>query len=138
MTTGPKRVTVSQVMSFGARENQQMNMPKLAIAIGSLLVIQGIGFYVGTDSKSVTALIPAFVGLPILLMGILALKESARMHAMHVAAALGVLGILAAVVRIATAGLTLSAAGVSQAIMALLAGGFVLLCVKSFIDARRR
>ena len=69
-----------------------MNMPKTAIAIGTLLVMQGIGFYIGTDSRSVTALIPAFVGLPILAMGILAFKESARMHAMHVAAALGALG----------------------------------------------
>jgi hypothetical protein len=115
-----------------------MNMPKTAIAIGTLLVIQGIGFYIGTDSKSVTALIPAFVGLPILSMGILAFKESARMHAMHVAAALGVLGLLAAVGRIATAGLSLSAVGISLVIMMLLTGGFVLLCVKSFVGARRR
>ena len=115
-----------------------MNMPKTAIAIGTLLVIQGIGFYIGTDSKSVTALIPAFVGLPILSMGILAFKESARMHAMHVAAALAALGLLAAIGRIATAGLSLSAVGISLVIMMLLTGGFVLLCVKSFVGARRR
>jgi hypothetical protein len=115
-----------------------MNTPKTAIAIGTLLVIQGIGFYIGTDSRSVTALIPAFVGLPILLMGLLAFKESARMHAMHVAAALGVLGLLAAIGRIATAGLSLSAAGISLMIMVLLTGSFVLVCVKSFVDARRR
>ena len=115
-----------------------MNTPKTAIAIGTLLFIQGIGFYIGTDSRSVTALIPAFVGLPILLMGLLAFKESARMHAMHVAAALGVLGLLAAIGRIATAGLSLSAAGISLMIMVLLTGSFVLVCVKSFVDARRR
>jgi len=115
-----------------------MNTPKTAVAIGTLLVIQGIGFFIGTDSRSVTALIPAFVGLPILLMGLLAFKESARMHAMHVAAALGVLGLLAAIGRIATAGLSLSAAGISLIIMVLLTGSFVLVCVKSFVDARRR
>ena len=115
-----------------------MNTPKTAVAIGTLLVIQGIGFFIGTDSRSVTALIPAFVGLPILLMGLLAFKESARMHAMHVAAALGVLGLLAAIGRIATAGLSLSAAGISLMIMVLLTGSFVLVCVKSFVDARRR
>ena len=112
-----------------------MNMPTTAIAIGTLLVIQGIGFYIGTDSKSVTALIPAFVGLPILLMGIIAFKESARMHA---AAALGALGLLAAIGRTAAAGLSLSAVGISLVIMMLLTGGFVLLCVKSFVGARRR
>jgi hypothetical protein len=115
-----------------------MNMPKTAIATGTLLLIQGIGFYIGTDSRSVTALIPAFVGLPILLMGMLAFKESARMRAMHVAAALGVVGLLAATGRIATADLSLSAVGISLVIMVLLTGGFVLLCVKSFVDARRR
>jgi hypothetical protein len=115
-----------------------MNMPKTAVAIGTLLVVEGIGFYIGTDSKSVTALIPAFVGLPILLMGILSFKESARMHAMHVAAALGVLGLLAAIGRIAMAGLSLSAVGVSLVIMVVLTGSFVLLCVKSFVDVRRR
>ena len=103
-----------------------MNTPKTAIAIGTLLVIQGIGFYIRTESRSVTALIPAFVGLAILLMGLLAFKESARMHAMHVAAALGVLGLLAAIGRIATAGLSLSAAGISLMIMVLLTGSFVL------------
>lgn len=115
-----------------------MNMPKTAIVIGMLLVMQGIGFYFGTGSKSVTALIPAFVGLPILLLGTVALKESARKHAMHAAAALGVLGLLAAVGRIAAAGLSLTAAGASLVIMVVLTGGFVCLCVKSFVDARRR
>jgi len=57
---------------------------------------------------------------------------------MHVAAALGVLGLLAAIGRIATAGLSLSAAGISLMIMVLLTGSFVLVCVKSFVDARRR
>jgi hypothetical protein len=115
-----------------------MNMPKIAVAVGSLLILQGVGFYVGTASKSVTALIPAFVGLPILVLGTLAFKESVRKHAMHAAAALGILGLLAAVGRIAMAGLRLSPAGVSLVIMVLLTGGFVLLCVKSFVDARRR
>ena len=115
-----------------------MYMPKTAVTIGTLLVIQGIGFYIGTGSRSATALIPAFVGLPILLMGLLAFKESARMHAMHVAVAFGVLGLLAAIGRIVTAGFSLSAAGISLIIMVLLTGSFVLVCVKSFVDARRR
>ena len=78
-----------------------MNMPKISLVVGILLVVQGVGFYVGTSSRSITALIPAFVGLPILVLGIVALKESARKHAMHVAAALAMLGFLAAVGRMA-------------------------------------
>ena len=119
-------------------EGIQMSMPKITVALGFLLVLQGIGFYVGTSSKSITALIPAFVGLPILVLGIVALKASARKHAMHLTAALATLGLLAALGRIASAGLSFSAAGISVLLLALLTGGFLVLCVKSFVDARRR
>ena len=115
-----------------------MSMPMITLAVGVLLVVQGVGFYVGTSAKSATALIPAFVGLPILVLGILALKESARKHAMHLAAALAILGFLAAVGRMASAGLSISPAGISLLILALLTGVFLILCIKSFVAARRR
>ena len=115
-----------------------MSMPKITVVVGVLLVVQGVGFYVGTSSKSITALIPTFVGLPMLVLGVLALKESARKHAMHSAAALAMLGLFAAVGRMASAGLSFSPAGISVLILALVAGFFLVLCVKSFIDARRR
>ena len=68
----------------------------------------------------------------------IAFKDSARKHAMHAVAAFGVLGLLAAAGRIAAAGLSFTPAGASLVIMVLLTGGFVCLCVKSFVDARRR
>ena len=113
-------------------------MPRITVAVGVLLVIQGIGFYVGTSSRSMTALIPTFVGLPILVLGIVALSDSARKHAMHLAAGLATLGFLAAVGRMASAGVSVSPAGTSVLIMTLLTGGFLILCIKSFVDARRR
>ncbi len=63
-------------------------MARLTIVVGILLIVLGVGFYAGLmaaedSAPSVTALIPAFFGLPILLCGLLALKESLRMHAMH-------------------------------------------------------
>lgn len=112
-------------------------MPSITIAVGLLLVIQGIGFYLGTDSRSLTALIPAAIGLPILLLGFLASRKTARKHAAHAAAALGTLGLLAAVGRLASAGIRWSAASASLIMMIVLCGGFVALCVKSFLDARR-
>ena len=115
-----------------------MNLPKITIAIGLLLILQGVGFYFATDTKSVTALIPTFVGLPILILGFVALKESLRKHAMHGVVALALLGLLAPVGRIASAGLKFSAAGASLVLMIVLCGGLLVLGVKSFIDARRR
>ena len=41
---------------------------------------------------SVTALIPAFFGLPLVVLGFLARSESIRRHAMHAAAALALVG----------------------------------------------
>ena len=55
-----------------------MSMPRITLLVGVLLVIEGLGFYVATGTKSITALIPTFVSLPILVLGILALHASAR------------------------------------------------------------
>lgn len=113
-------------------------MPSISIAVGLLLLIQGVGFYLGTDSRSLTALIPAAIGVPILLLGFLAFRQSARKHAAHAAAFLAALGLLAAIGRLASAGIRWSPASVSLIMMIVLCGGFVVLCVKSFLDARRR
>lgn len=115
-----------------------MNLPKTTVAIGLLLILQGVGFYIVTETKSPTALIPAFFGIPILLLGCAALKESIRKHAMHGAVALALLGLLAPLGRIASAGLKLSAAGVSLILMIVLCGSLLGLGIKSFVDARRR
>jgi peptidoglycan/LPS O-acetylase OafA/YrhL len=115
-----------------------MNMPRITLLVGVLLVIEGLGFYVGTGTKSITALIPTVVGLPILVLGILAFSASGRRHAMHLAAALAAIGFLAAVGRMVQAGLSVSPASASVLILALLTGGFLVLCVNSFADARRR
>ena len=115
-----------------------MNMAKLTLLVGVLLVIEGLGFYVATGTKSITALIPTFVGLPILVLGILAFNASARKHAMHLAAALATIGFLAALGRLVQAGFSVSPAGASVLILALLTGGFLVLCINSFAAARRR
>ena len=115
-----------------------MNLPKTTIAVGLLLILQGVGFYVATETKSVTALIPAFFGVPISLLGCVALKDSLRKHAMHGVVTLALLGLLAPIGRIASAGFKLSAAGVSLVLMIALCGGLLVLGVKSFVDARRR
>lgn len=116
-----------------------MNMPRITVAVGVVLILQGVGFYVGVSSKSVTALIPAFVGAPILILGILAFKDALRQRAMLAAGLLAVLGFLAAIGRMVSAGLNVAtAAGISVLILAVLTGSFLCLSVKSFIDERRR
>ena len=117
-------------------------MPLVAIVCGLLLMGVGLAGYTLSDAESpVTALIPAGVGLLLLISGaIVQARPSTRKHVMHVAVTIGLLGFLAAAGRLAMVlaqdkGSTLGRA--SLAAMALICGVFVALCIKSFIDARR-
>jgi hypothetical protein len=116
-------------------------MAKITIVVGLILVALGLVGYFGTGTTSVTALIPAFFGTPILLLGVLALKETRRKHAMHAAVVIGLLGFLGAVVRVTQ---TLIAGEIKipiafgmTATMGIVCGIFVALCVRSFIQARK-
>jgi len=119
-------------------------MPRLTIVYGTILFLLGITGYFATGQQSETALIPSFFGLLIIIAGTLAQKESRRKHFMHLAAALALVGFLGSV-RGLRGFFTLIGGGdverpgavISQTIMAVLSLIFVLLCVKSFIDARK-
>jgi hypothetical protein len=115
-------------------------MPKIAIVFGILLALVGAGFYFGTGTPSVTALIPAFVGVPLAALGFAArgAREGVRKHLMHAAAMVGLLGFLASAGRLVTKGFGAATAAVAeQIVMALLCLAFVALCVNSFVQARR-
>lgn len=74
-------------------------MPALTLLIGLVLVLLGAYGYFTADAadRSVTALIPAFFGLPILVLGALAMmKAGLRKHAMHGAAVIALLGLIGA------------------------------------------
>jgi drug/metabolite transporter (DMT)-like permease len=119
-------------------------MPSTSIVCGTLLILVGILGYVNgvmTNHASVTALIPAFVGIALLLLGVLARKnQHLRRHLMHAAVVVALLGFLASAGRLVARASEISynAAVVSQVSMALICLLFVILAVKSFIDARRR
>jgi hypothetical protein len=92
---------------------------------------------------SPTALIPAVIGVLILVCGALSFKDGLRKHVMHVAAMLGVLGFLggfAPPIRQLATGkeLNLTAPSVVAGLaMSLVCAAFVALCVRSFIAARK-
>ena len=122
-------------------------MAKLTIGIGLLLILVGGGFFAGVavlehKTPSATALIPAFAGLPILLLGFVALKDAYRMHAMHGIAVFSLLGFLLPVGRLgmklvqgATVPPTIL---VSLILMAVLCGILLVACIRSFVLARLR
>jgi hypothetical protein len=117
------------------------NVPGITIGIGVLLIVIGLAGYF-PEQKSMTALIPAGFGVVLLILGSLAFQEKMRKHAMHIAVLVGLLAFLGGVVMLIITALkgTIErplAFGMTVAMTAI-CGTFVALCVKSFIDARRR
>ena len=120
-------------------------MANTTIGFGIVLIVLGVGGYFGTDRVSPTALIPAAFGLLLVIFGALARDEKRRKMAMHIAVTVGLLGFLGTVSGLFQLPTLLSGgvverpgAVISKSIMAVLMAIYVGMCVKSFIDARRR
>lgn len=141
-------------------------MAKVTVVIAALLILIGCVGYFGTPTaepsspennaaetaeaapskNSVTALIPAFVGAILLVCGLLSFNEGMRKHAMHAAVSIGLLGFLAGAGRGAM-GLGKFFSGdpslntrsfIFVWLMAILCLVFVVMCVNSFIQTRKR
>ena len=120
-------------------------MAQVTIVFGVLMILLGVVGYAATGRASPTALIPVIPGLIWVALGALARNDRMRKHAMHAAAALSLIGFLAMaraivnLVRWQTGGPTPERppAVVSQAILGVLLLVFLVLCVRSFIAARR-
>ncbi len=124
-------------------------MAAIAMIFGGVLIALGAGAFMYASQQggkpSPTALIPAGFGLILFLLGMLARKENVRKHAMHAAAAIGLIGAivpgmmgLPGLFRMMRGEeIERPAAAVSQSAMAAICAVFVLLCVRSFISARR-
>ncbi|MDA1184131.1 MAG: hypothetical protein O2930_05740 [Acidobacteria bacterium] len=114
-------------------------MSSTTMLFGGLLTALGVASYVLTGAVSPTALIPAWFGLPLVVLGYLSRSEAMRKHAMHAAATIALVGFGGAVFSLmrTPAGPSSAMATFSQAAMVLLMAVFVGLCVRSFRDARR-
>ena len=123
-------------------------MAKLTIVFGVLLIVLGVTSFVLTGSSHPTSLIPAGFGLVLALSGWLASGDDAkkRMLWMHIAVTVGLVGFIFPAVMSIKALIHAHAQQVevahpaavhSQMIMAFVCLVFVILCVRSFIAARR-
>ena len=68
-------------------------MAKLTIFFGATLIVVGLAGYLFTGRQSITALIPAFVGLPILILGGVGIRPAREKLACLIAAILTLLGL---------------------------------------------
>lgn len=122
-------------------------MAKLTIGFGVILVLVGIFGFVGTGSHAPTALIPAGIGILLAIFGLLANTDDAkkRMLYMHIAVTVGLLGFLGTAksivdyveMKVQGRQFLHPAAVTEKAATAAVLLFFVILCVHSFINARR-
>ncbi|MCG8351269.1 MAG: hypothetical protein MI924_26150 [Chloroflexales bacterium] len=119
--------------------------PVITIVIGGLLVLVGIVSYFGAGASSVTALIPAFFGAPLILLGVLARAPQRLKLSMHLVAALALFGVLGTLTVLPALGELLlgkqkpgtTAAILARSAMLVLCGGLFGVCIASFVRARR-
>lgn len=119
-------------------------MANTSITVGVLLIVLGLWGYFGTGTTSPTALIPAAFGILLVISGAIARNPEKRKLGMHIAVVVSLLGFLGSVRGLTKLGTLLAggdvarpAAVIAQSIMAILTGVFTVLCVRSFIAARR-
>jgi hypothetical protein len=122
-------------------------LAKLTLVLAVLLVALGLVGYIGTGSLHPTALIPAWIGLALGIFGFLAISpnEGRRKLFMHINVTIALLGFIGSTVEAIRGYVHAASAGVAPDQIALtskvtLAGLlliYVILCVRSFIAARR-
>lgn len=113
-------------------------MTTVTRATGAVLIVVGVVAYVATGAASVTALAPAVLGLPILVLGLVAGRESLHRHVIHAALVVALLGVLASLPMVVDLlGGEVGGAEVTSAAMALVCAVYVGLGVRSFVAARR-
>ena len=123
-------------------------MARLTILFGMVLILLGGFGFVATGSHFPTALIPAAFGAVLAILGFFAHTPDAkrRMLLMHIAVTIGLIGFLGTVkggiidyllMTINGQQFPHPAAVEEKAAMCLLLLVFVVLCVRSFIEARR-
>ena len=117
-------------------------MTLTSIYCGGLLIIIAIAGYlygISVGHASLTALIPAAFGLALILLGVIGkAKENLRKHLMHVAVLIALIGCIIPAVRLLRMSeFTFNAAVIAQLAMSLVCLAFVVLSVRSFVNARR-
>lgn len=121
-------------------------MARLTIIFGIILMLLGVFTYMGTGSMYPTSLIPAYFGAVLAVLGALSRTIDLKKRGlyMHIAVTVGLLGFLGTAKSIFDyirmkqgVQFKLPLAVEEKASMATLLLVYVLLCVQSFISARR-
>lgn len=119
-------------------------MERVTQGIGALLIALGAAGYVVSGADSPTALLPALLGVVLLVLGVLAQRQALRRHAIHGALVVALLGLLGTLMQVAELPALISGGDVERPI-AIVAGtltflaclAYLALGIRSFATARR-
>ena len=117
-----------------------LTIPNLAKVAGGILVIWGLVAYFmqSADPPSITAMIPAFMGAPLLIMGILSERNEAnRHHYMHAAMIFALLMVIGGAQGLIDIGGKSNLAIGSHLILVVLGSIFMTAGIMSFRHARK-
>ena len=117
-----------------------LSVPKLALVDGGLLVLWGVAAYFlqSADPPSITAMIPAFLGAPLLVLGILAGRNEANLHHNMHAAMVVALAMVLGGARVITGLDEMSGLAIaSHALLLVVGANFMVAGIMSFRHARR-
>ena len=121
-----------------------LNSARVSVIYGAILVVFAVLISLISGSESLTSYIPAMLGLPILVLGLMAVwAPSKQKLVMHINVVIGLLIFLAglSVIPSLVSGVNLSTslwANVSKLFMSLTGALYLTICVKSFIFIRRK
>ncbi len=109
-------------------------MPLITFLFGLVLVLVGVVFYSLTETASWTPLIPSLFGAGFLICALASIKRQWRMHAMHAAVLLALLLIVGSFMPLRNP----TTAKTFEALLTIvLCVAYMVMCVRSFIAARR-
>ena len=114
-----------------------LTIPRIAIYEGAILVLWGVAAYIISGQSSITAMIPSFMGAPLMILGLLSEKiPDMRHHLMHASMVLALLMVLGGA-RVVADFSDMSNLAISSHIILILVGVTFMVCgIMSFRAAR--
>ena len=115
-----------------------LSIELLTILYGLFMVIWGFSISFISGSSSITSMIPAFIGVPLALIGVISLiKPTFRKALMHIAVLIGIITFLGGL-DFFRGMFTNYYAGLSKLMLLVTGFGYVYACVKSFLFVRKQ
>ena len=115
-------------------------MENISVVYGILLIVWGVGITLISGSDSFTSLIPAVLGVPVLIFGILSIVfPNKKKLFMHIVVSVGLIIFLGGLDFLRSLGDPFQNVWADTSKLMLMISGFLFtfLCIKSFIFARK-